>query len=112
MYWHILPQLFPLLTNALMRLRVSLRVYTINELSQQGYQKYHGNRHVFERTSLDLSVDLLPYMRTFPKGRIYGKCRHAGKHTNSPRSSSATEKLWNCLPVLAYMRVYMSHFSL
>ena len=41
-----------------------------------------------EKGFLDLSGDILPYLRTFPKGRIYGQSRPAGKHFSKAFISS------------------------
>ena len=77
-YRHILPQLFPLLlTKALVRWRVFLRVYTIYWLSQQECPKITQKSvclyaNFSEKRCLDLSGDISPYMRTFSKGIIYG----------------------------------------
>ena len=84
------PQSFPLLpTKALMRLCVSLRVYTIYLLSQQECPKYHRNRCVFMRTFPSKNVVMSPYMRTFPKGSVESRGNTSFKGLQQQ----------NCLPV-------------
>ena len=63
-----------------------------------------------EKECLDLSGDISPYMRTFPKGRIYGWSRPAGKHI-SPRPSSAAGVVGNYLPVSLTSHSSKNHLS-
>ena len=79
------------------------------QLSQQDCQKYHRNRCVFmqdfsEKGCLDLSGDISPYMRTFPKGQK-GEFMDSVDQWGNTISPSGI--ILNCLPVSL-----TSHFSL